>query len=103
MSPTYRKIYRSVELGTRRPREQFHMTMSNLALVLAAALHTAGDIRAGASFQSGDWNGPLYDRLTGLRRMHFLHDAGKNTAREYKIIDFLLSLEVALRNTDLHC
>lgn len=80
------RISRSVELDTRPSREQFN-TPSNL--VLAAALHTAGDIRAGASLQSGDRNGPLYDRVDGLRRVHLLHDTGKNFARRAESCDFL--------------
>lgn len=51
---------------------------------LAAALHTASDIRAGASLQSGDRNGSLHDRVAGLRRMHFLHDTSKNAAHKFK-------------------
>lgn len=80
------RIPRSVELGTRRSREQFN-TPSNLAL--AAALHTTGDIRAGASLQSGNRNGPLHDRDAGLRRVHLLHDSGKNIAHRSEICDFL--------------
>lgn len=57
-------------------------TSNNSALV--AALHTAGDIRAGASLQSGDRNGPLHDRVGGLRRMHFLHDISKNISHKCK-------------------
>lgn len=69
------RIYRNVELGTRQSRE---LSVTSCNLALAAALHTAGDIRAGASLQSGDRNGPLHDRLAGLRCVHLLHDAGKN-------------------------
>lgn len=87
------RIPRSIELNTRRFREQFN-TLNNLAL--AAALHTVGDIRAGASLQSGDRNGPLHDRVAGLRRMHLLHDAGENILRRPKNwISFkFLSLDV---------
>lgn len=70
------RIPLSVKLGTHRFREQFN-TLSNLAF--AAALHTAGDICPGASLQSGDRNGPLHDRIAGLRRVYLLYDAGKNT------------------------
>lgn len=60
----------------RRPRERFN-EMSNLAFVLAAALHTAGDIRTGASLQSGHRDRSLHDRSAGLRGLHLLHDFGK--------------------------
>lgn len=66
----------------RRPREQFDET-SNLALALAAALHTAGDIRTGASFQSGYRDRPLHNRPASLRGVHLLYDAGKRFARIY--------------------
>jgi len=72
------RIPRSIELDTRRSYKQFN-TLSNFAL--AAALHTTGDIRAGASLQSGDWNGPLYDRVTSLCRVYLLYDFGKNIIR----------------------
>lgn len=75
------KIDRSVELATRQSRELF-VTSSNVEL--AAALHTAGDIRAGASLQSGDWSRPLHDRFAGLRRVHLLHDAGENIVYKFE-------------------
>lgn len=70
------RILLTIKLGTHRSREQFNMPSN---LVLAAALHTAGDICPGASLQSGDRNGPLHDRVAGLRCVYLLYDAGKNT------------------------
>lgn len=62
-------------------RVQFN-TLNNFALI--AALHTSCDIRAGASFQSGDRDGPLHDCVACLHRMHLLHDTSKNITYKFK-------------------
>lgn len=64
-------------------------TYIDLAGNLAAALHTVGDICAGVSLQSGDRNRSLYDRLTSLRRVHLLHDVGKDKTNCHQTINIM--------------